>query len=294
MYILNKMTKSNFESVCEFNTSFGLPHSDTPQVNILKENTKISDLRVNLCKEEADEYNDAFKNKDFVEIIDALTDELYVIYGAGSSFGVNLDKLFSSKITSIYFQNSRTKQMNDNELLEEVQDYSNYDMLKYLLIEKESLFTYKRCNTINSDNIFSEHFIKSEGYENCRIILSELSENLNRNIKKLEKEKQTHNFDNVVDTLTDLLYDTYKLGIFLGINLDTSFKIVHSSNMSKLCNSESEAKETVEWYKNNDSRYKTPEYRKSDDDKYWVVYNKDSGKILKSILYTPADFKIMF
>lgn len=288
------MTKSNFISVCEFNTSFGLPHSNTPQINILKQNTKISDLRINLCKEEAEEYNDAFRDKNFIEIIDALTDELYVLYGAGSSFGVNLDNLFVSKIIAIYFQSSYKKEHNDNEFLDEILAYSNYDMLKNILIKKEPLFTYRRCNTINSDTIFSDRFVNSKEYENLRVTLFELKNNLNRNIKKLEQEKQLGHFEGVVDTLATLLHDTYKLGIFQGINLDTSFKIVHSSNMSKLCRSEKEAEETVEWYKLNDDRYKTPHYRKSDDGKYWVVYNKDSGKILKSILYTPADFKTLF
>lgn len=292
MYILNKMAKSNFESVCEFNKSFGLPHYDIPQKNILTDNKIISDLRINLCKEEAEEYNDAFKQNNFVEIIDALTDELYVIYGAGSSFGVNLDKLFCSYIVDIYF-NSLYKHKNDNEFLEEILDYSNYDMLKYVLIEKEPLFSHKRCNNINYDNIFSIDFKKNENYENCRIILLELSENLNKNITKLESEKDNGNFDNVINILVTLLHDTYKLGIFLGINLDNSFKIVHSSNMSKLCRSEQEAIETVEWYKNNDKRYKSPSYRKSENEKYWVVFNKDTGKILKSINYTPANFSSM-
>ena len=53
----------------------------------------------------------------------------------------------------------------------------------------------------------------------------------------------------MIDILVDLLHCTYKIGIFLGINLDKSFDIVHKSNMSKLCVSENEAKETVEWYK---------------------------------------------
>ena len=73
-----------------------------------------------------------------------------------------------------------------------------------------------------------------------------------------------------------------------------SFDIVHRSNMSKLCISEEEAKQTVENYKLNDKRYKTPEYRKSDNDKYWVVFNRGTGKILKSINYNPADFRELF
>jgi len=285
--------KSNFEAVCIFNKSFGLPHFDSKQEDILTTNQKLSNLRINLCIEEAEELEDAFIDNNLIEIIDALTDELYVLYGAGSSFGVNLDKKFVSKMFDIYYGKGKN---NNFDFMNEILNYSNYDMLKYILIENkhEHLFTYKRCNIINYDNIFSETFKKSEEYENCRIILDELRNNIKRNISKLEEEKNKFIFDNVINCLTDILYDTYKLGIFLGINLDKSFDIVHNSNMSKLCKNEDEAQKTVEWYKNNDDRYKTPEYRLSDDKKYWVVFNKDSGKILKSINYTPADFKQLF
>ena len=63
--------------------------------------------------------------------------------------------------------------------------------------------------------------------------------------------------------------------------------------MSKLCLTEELAKETVEWYKKNESRYDSPTYRESFDKKYYVVFNKSTGKILKSINYTPACFKVM-
>ena len=55
---------------------------------------KINTLRINLIEEELEELKEAIKNKDFKETIDALTDILYVTYGAGHAFGVNLDKCF--------------------------------------------------------------------------------------------------------------------------------------------------------------------------------------------------------
>ena len=58
--------------------------------------------------------------------------------------------------------------------------------------------------------------------------------------------------------------------------------------MTKICDSEELAKETVEWYLKNDSRYKTPAYKKNEFG--YIIYNKDSGKTLKSIKYTPANF----
>ena len=59
--------------------------------------------------------------------------------------------------------------------------------------------------------------------------------------------------------------------------------------MSKLCKNEKEAIETVEWYVK-EGRYDSPAYRLSDDGKYYVVYNKNTMKILKSINYTPVNF----
>ena len=55
---------------------------------------KINELRINLINEELEELKEAIKNKDLKETIDALTDILYVTYGAGHAFGVNLDECF--------------------------------------------------------------------------------------------------------------------------------------------------------------------------------------------------------
>ena len=55
---------------------------------------KINKLRYDLIKEELDELSEAMKNKDLLEVADALTDILYVTYGAGHAFGIDLDKCF--------------------------------------------------------------------------------------------------------------------------------------------------------------------------------------------------------
>ena len=55
---------------------------------------KINDLRYNLIKEELEELKQALDNKDLLEVADALTDILYVTYGAGHAFGLDLDKCF--------------------------------------------------------------------------------------------------------------------------------------------------------------------------------------------------------
>ncbi len=155
------MATTNFQKVKEFNESFGLLTFDTPQTNIFTENPKLVKLRLDLITEEVSELKEAIDNHDFTEVIDALGDILYVVEGAGSSFGINLDK---------------------------------------------------------------------------------------------------------------------------------AFDLIHKSNMSKLCLTEEEAQKTVKWYLENETRYDSPSYRLSNDEKYYVVYNKSTGKILKSINYKPVKF----
>ena len=81
---------SNFQSVKKFMQIFG------QEVKIKAEfpNKKIIQLRYELIKEELEELKQAINDKDIKEVADALTDILYVTYGAGHSFGIDLDKCF--------------------------------------------------------------------------------------------------------------------------------------------------------------------------------------------------------
>ena len=81
---------SNFNKVKTFMNTYG---QDVKEKAEFPEN-KIVQLRINLIEEELNELKEAIKNKDIVEVADALTDILYVTYGAGHSFGVNLDECF--------------------------------------------------------------------------------------------------------------------------------------------------------------------------------------------------------
>ena len=81
---------SNFESVKKFMETFGQEIKEKAGFP----NDKITSLRYELIKEELDELKDAINNKDIKEVADALTDILYVTYGAGHAFGINLDKCF--------------------------------------------------------------------------------------------------------------------------------------------------------------------------------------------------------
>ncbi|EMH80453.1 hypothetical protein HIMB114_00008430 [alpha proteobacterium HIMB114] len=81
---------SNFRSVKKFMETFGQEVKNKAEFP----NEKIQDLRVSLIEEELSELKEAIKNKDIREVADALTDILYVTYGAGHAFGIDLDKCF--------------------------------------------------------------------------------------------------------------------------------------------------------------------------------------------------------
>ena len=81
---------SNFSKVGTFMKTFGQEVKNKPSFS----NDKINKLRIDLIKEELEELTEAMNNKDLLEVADALTDILYVTYGAGHAFGINLDECF--------------------------------------------------------------------------------------------------------------------------------------------------------------------------------------------------------
>jgi predicted HAD superfamily Cof-like phosphohydrolase len=96
---------SNFSKVGIFMKTFGQEVKDKPSFS----SDKINKLRIDLIKEELNELTDAMKNKDLLELADALTDILYVTYGAGHAFGIDLDKCFEE------VQNSNMSKLDENQ-----------------------------------------------------------------------------------------------------------------------------------------------------------------------------------
>ena len=81
---------SNFNKVKTFMETFGQEVKTKPSFST----DKINSLRYDLIKEELEELKEAMENKDLLEVADALTDVLYVTYGAGHAFGIDLDQCF--------------------------------------------------------------------------------------------------------------------------------------------------------------------------------------------------------
>ena len=95
---------SNFNKVGTFMKTFGQEVKTKPSFSTDKNNK----LRIDLIKEELDELQEAMKNNDLIEVADALTDILYVTYGAGHAFGIDLDKCFDE------VQNSNMSKLGEN------------------------------------------------------------------------------------------------------------------------------------------------------------------------------------
>ena len=95
----------NFEKVKIFMETFGQEVKNKPSFS----SDRINTLRYNLIKEELNELKLALDNKDLLEVADALTDILYVTYGAGHAFGINLDKCFEE------IQNSNMSKLDNND-----------------------------------------------------------------------------------------------------------------------------------------------------------------------------------
>ena len=95
---------TNFKSVKKFMETFGQEIKEKASFP----NADIISLRYELIKEELDELKEAMDKKDIKEVADALTDILYVTYGAGHAFGINLDKCFEE------VQNSNMSKLDEN------------------------------------------------------------------------------------------------------------------------------------------------------------------------------------
>ena len=121
---------SNFDKVKNFMETFEQEVKTKPSLST----DKINTLRYDLIKEELEELKDAMKNNDLLEVADALTDILYVTYGAGHAFGIDLDKCFEE------VQNSNMSKLgkdgkpiyNENGKVMKGPDYFKPDLKKFI------------------------------------------------------------------------------------------------------------------------------------------------------------------
>ena len=270
---------SNFEKVKQFNTVFGHPVGTTHQTNIFSEYPSIVSLRNNLIREEVSELLEAFANSDIVEMIDALSDILYVAYGLLVVYGVDGVQEYREHINkkiSIMEGNgvASVRKLNIDKNVK-----TNFETTKNVM----TLFLSNTTPHVIPKTFFNQ-FEELVSLQN--LVNSYFSE-LEAELINLDSYSNKHNFSYVIDTTLEIIYCTYMLGILMGVDLDQSVSMVHNSNMSKICSTEDEAKATIEWYKLNEARYDSPNYRKCSYG--YVIFNESTGKILKNINYKPVD-----
>ena len=184
--------------------------------------------------------------------------------------------------------------MNRKEFIEELEcsnvndlTSKDYDEIVSLLKEKtnfEKIYEFNKAFGVKTNiSPQKELFDTDKKLVDYRLSL------VNEEVQELNEAVKNKDFKETIDALSDILYVVYGFYTAIGIDADKAFELVHKSNMSKLCISEEEAKDTVKSYET-DERYDSPDYRLSDDGKHYVVYNKSTSKILKSINYKPVSF----
>jgi len=248
------MNQSNYEKIVEFHNCSGLPVHDH-KAGLY--DTALVKLRLDLITEEFDELQEAVQQQDYTEIIDALADLLYVTYGACASFGIIPD------------------------------DKSEFRVCHQPRFQPQPYITQENPNLVTL-NLSILH----TNIQNLALELKLIQDNLS------SMDSWSLDTHNLSSTLFDLLRNIYMTAIAFGVDINKAFALVHVSNMTKFCNTEQEAIESVKAYEN-DIRYDSPAYKKCDNtttqelitspNKY-VIYNKSSGKILKSLYYKPVSF----
>lgn len=336
--------KSNFECVNDFVRDFGQPYRDTVYADVFDKDPKMVNFRMGLIDEEVKELEEAIAANDMVECVDALADILYVVYGAGSVFGLNLDQGYQlvhtanmTKFCATEEEAKETVKMYEEKYAAGKTTYATPDYKKsscgnyFVVYNRDTQKTLKSCKW--AQHTFTDFLAgkavevdtKLTNFEKAALFtktggqkfyttpqsgaLFESDPQLVKQRVALIKEEQEElreaikqkDMVETLDALCDILYVVYGAGFCFGVDLDESFRLVHESNMTKLCKTEDEAKETVAWYKANyDSEkrpYTSPAYRMSDSGAYYVVFNDSDdnkkGKILKSIKYKAVDLKPM-
>ena len=259
---------SDFTVICDkvgdFNYLFGVlktPYDNTDTKikleyfdNLTEEFNKTQyDLRYSLINEEILETVEAYENDDIIEIIDGICDILYVVAGA-----------------KVYFN------------------------------LPNSNINFKINNTAKSINLEFNKEVLTNNLLDKKFLLNNLIEELNTSNLKLKlisdriiKEYSISDVNRYNSLLDSIVYSLFQISYILDINVMKYFDIVHDSNMTKVCSTEEEAIRSVEFYKNDKTcRYKTPTYRMINykDTNYFVVYDEETKKILKSINYMKVKF----
>jgi len=325
------MALSNFQCVKEFNRAFDMVSKepkeylgyDENMVGSIKINPykyfrpkvfvshSLLRLRLNLIKEEIEELNDAIKVNDMKETRDAIGDILYVVYGMADIFGVDINYIFINTLKTEVFKYYLDNKIDNTKHTDTKHtDTKHTDNINTAYIDKiisASDNGYKTITNFTYVKLFTDELTDIKTTLTIKSILDKINE-LYLNLEK-ECQNETISFDGIDNNcissidkkivivsqyIYNLLKYTYLLATMYNIDADSDFAIIHESNMSKLCDTEQDAKDTVIdyeiKYKNGNSPYDSPYYYELPELKKWIVKNKSSGKALKNIKYKEVMF----
>ncbi len=267
------------EQVSEFNYLFGVISYDYKKEKRTfyelfdsksnEFNEKQVLLRYSLIHEEIKELVDAINTKNSIEIVDALCDILYVVAGAKVYFNLTNDNI-EAQINPEFINEIKNfkSEINSQKIIVMLENLTDStDLLNFLTLLKD-ICEQNKLLEIHTNSITHGVFTKEE-------------------IVNLALD-----YNNCLDKIIIFIFEMSKC---LEINIDELFTIVHKSNMSKVCEDMDTALETVNWYKSNETRYKEPNYREIiyNDKKYWVIYDEETKKILKSVKYNQVNFTLV-
>jgi len=211
---------SHFELVGEFHDTFGHPQRTEPFVTMFKsdDGMKLINFRCSLMEEELKEFETAYKNKDLVEMADALCDLSYVTNGAGHCIGLNLDQTMKQKNINIDTPSG---------------------------LKPITTFTEETTDNINFCVLLLDVLIKQFKCSACVMTV------------QYDNEVPSDKFNKLGETLAEIQEIVYYLGHSLGFDMDKMFREVHRSNMTKVCSNMDDANESVKIYEK-EGRYKKP------------------------------------
>lgn len=172
--------------------------------------------------------------------------------------------------------------------------YDDFTIDKNGIPVKNEITNFKKVEEFNKVfGVPNQKEFQKDIFENNKLVnyrMSLITEEYNELCDAVKNKDITE----TIDALSDILFVVYGFYTAIGVNADDAFDIVYKSNMSKVCLTEEEAIESVKRYTEEiPQRYDSPSYKKAPDNKRWLVYNKNTNKILKSYKYTEANFDIL-
>jgi predicted HAD superfamily Cof-like phosphohydrolase len=301
---INVNSLTNFQKVQEFNRAFDMAPKEPKnyssfyedelgriqwdpfkyiKANLFIESPKTIKLRLALISEEIEELNTACKEHNLIETRDAVADILYVVYGMADVLGIEINSLFNRYVNNLHNNLPNEKRM---EMFENIGKYSNTEdsTRAYGVSNFDFIRALLDCDkTISNESAAQYLALINESYT----VLE--TETLSDVATRDEKY-----FANLADKICTLLQNVYSMAYVLKIDADCDFAIVHNSNMSKLCDTEEDARATVADYEakfaKGESPYDTPYYYYLEDIGKYIVKNRSTGKALKNIKYKKVNF----